>query len=236
MQQLERKLAEIDASDARNEETEYRLNSRGWDEDNSTVRQELMAILKIKMKEYDDLVFREHRMLRISKSSQKNHRRYFNFIWNEKPLCPQEYAFIFQEDDMLDLAAEQENEWLASMIDAIIAILPGKTLKVCKPPVVPGDRLNIDQFLFSTAADRDKDNSKYSVCYSTGRLAAVVKGLLLLISLILLVVPVALLYIFNTSAIGIKLGIIVAFITLFATALLFTTRARRHEIFVSAAT
>ena len=64
----------------------------------------------------------------------------------------------------------------------------------------------------------------------------VVKGVLLLTSLVLLLIPVALLYALNDRSLGFKLGIVVGFMTLFAASLLYTTKARRHEIFVAFAT
>ena len=132
VQQLERKLAELDTSDAANDQTAYRLNSRQWDEEHSTARKNVIAELKIKLKEYDDLVFRERQMLKINAPSRKDFIRYFNYIWNEQPLCPEEYAFIVQEDDMLDLVAEQEDEFWSGMIDVILAIIPRKVLRVSK--------------------------------------------------------------------------------------------------------
>ena len=130
MQQLEKKLADLDESDRANEETAYHLNSRRWDEENSTLRKDLIATLKVKLKEYDELVLREHQMLKISAPSRKNHIRYFNYIWEEKPLCREEYDFVFHEDDMLDLAAEPESEWVGNVIDFILALLPRGILKV----------------------------------------------------------------------------------------------------------
>ena len=130
VQQLEKRLADLDSSDEASEETAYRLNSRRWDEENSTERKDLIATLKAKLKEYDELVLREHQMLKISTPSRKNHIRYFNYIWNERPLCREEYEFVFHADDMLDLATEPESEWVGGVIDFILALLPRRILKV----------------------------------------------------------------------------------------------------------
>ena len=82
----------------------------------------------------------------------------------------------------------------------------------------------------------DTEDPETSDSYSTERLVVAVKVLLLLLALILLIVPVALLYTLNNITIGSKLGIVVGFMTLFAGSLLYTTKAKRHEVFVSAAT
>ena len=64
-----------------------------------------------------------------------------------------------------------------------------------------------------------------------------VKGLLLLLlSLVLLMVSVVLLYVLNDTTIGAELGIIVMLMTFFAGSQLHMTKAKRHEVFVSAAT
>ena len=130
IQELEERLAEIDARDAAGQATQYALNSRRWDEDHSVERKNVIANLKTKLKEYDDLILREHQILKIARPTKKNHRYYFNFIWEEKPLCRKEYEFIFQEDDTLDLAAEPETEWLWSVVEVIIKVLPRGLLKV----------------------------------------------------------------------------------------------------------
>ena len=116
--------------DARSDETSYRLNSRNWDEEYSSTRRELMVELKKKLQEYDELILRERRILQISAPSRKNHRRYFNYVWNEKPLCEEEYEFVYQEDDMLYLTDDAETAWMDSATDLIIAVLPVKVLQV----------------------------------------------------------------------------------------------------------
>lgn len=67
------------------------------------------------------------------------------------------------------------------------------------------------------------------------RVEFVMKLLVLLLSMILLLVPVALLYLLTVSA-WVKLGIIFAFTALFTAATLYLTRAKQHEVFVSLAT
>ena len=59
--------------------------------------------------------------------------------------------------------------------------------------------------------------------------------LVLFLSMALLLVPVALLYVVNVSNLG-KLGIIFAFTAMFTASTLYLTRAKQHEVFVALAT
>ena len=92
-----------------------------------------MAELKARLKDYDDLVMREYQMLKVRYPSKKDHRSYFNFMWNQKPLCEEEDQFIYPEDAMLYLSTDAEAAWMESAFDAIITIFPKKILKVCPP-------------------------------------------------------------------------------------------------------
>ena len=104
--------------------------SRSWDEEHSSTRSDLVKELQGKLEEYDGLVLREHQLLKIKAPSKKNHRQYFRYMWNTKPLCEEETRFICQEDDMLYLSTDAEAAWMESAFDFIIAILPAKVMKV----------------------------------------------------------------------------------------------------------
>ena len=125
---LEARLVALDKAD--HDREPYHLASRSWDEEQNSERKNLIAELKTKLKEYDELVLREYRMLSINSPSSKNHRNYFNYIWNEKPLCPEEYDFIYFEDDMLSLGKNDEDSWLEPLVDVIMAWVPFNILKV----------------------------------------------------------------------------------------------------------
>ena len=136
---LEERLAELDAADVEREP--YHLNSRRWDEEQSPARKLLIAKLKSKMKEYDDMLLREHQLLKVEAAKPKTHRNYFDYIWNEKPLCEEEYRFVYQQDDFLDLGADSERSWHEPMIGLLIWLVPAKILKVLSEIVVRGRRL-----------------------------------------------------------------------------------------------
>jgi hypothetical protein len=72
--------------------------------------------------------------------------------------------------------------------------------------------------------------------YLDGRLEFAFKLIVLLISMVLLLLPVALLYLLNTTPSWVKLVIIFVFVILFTTVTLYLTKAKRNEVFVSVAT
>lgn len=125
---LERKLADMDESDA--EEEPYRLTSHSWDDEDDPRRKVLMAEIKAKLKEYDDLLIRERTILSMDAPSRNNHKHYLNYVWMEKPVCPEEEDFIYHKDDMVNLHGNTEINWLRPMVDSIMMKLPRGLMKV----------------------------------------------------------------------------------------------------------
>lgn len=117
----------------------YRLCSRRYDEEapKEVRRKELMSRLSGMLKEYDELLLREHAIMSINQPSERVHKSYFDYIWNEKPLCRAEYQFIFHKDDFVALG-EQEDTWLGMFIEVLQAIVPKRLLKASPTcPFVP---------------------------------------------------------------------------------------------------
>ena len=125
---------EMNALDKEHENADpYRLCSRRYDEEDpqKMQRKELMSRLNEMLKEYDELLLREHAIMSIKQPSDKTHRSYFDYVWNEKPLCQAEYQFIFHKDDFIALG-EQEDTWLGPFIEALLALVPKRLLKASK--------------------------------------------------------------------------------------------------------
>ena len=127
---LEQDLAKLDEED--HAEQPYILNSRRYDEGRpiESKRKRLIAELKAKLHEYDDLLLREKRLLEIEEPSRRDYRSHLNHIWNEKDLCREEYDFVFHKDDMISLGAGSENGWLEPAIALIETVLPEWAVKV----------------------------------------------------------------------------------------------------------
>lgn len=129
---LEEQLVKLDEQDADGEpDRVYRLCSRRYDEEHlgSCERKTILDGLGAQLKEYDDLLLREHTIMSIRQPSRKIHRSYFDYIWNEKPVCKEEYQFIYRRDDFLALGV-QEDGWLGSWTETLAQLLPNRVLKV----------------------------------------------------------------------------------------------------------
>ena len=135
---LEQELANLDDEDLARQP--YTLNSKRWDEGRSasagSKRRDLIIQLKAKLQEYDDLILREKRLLQIERPSGRSYKTYLDYILNEKPLCREEYDYIFHKDDIISLSADSENGWLEPAVAMITMILPHYAMKVCSSSVV----------------------------------------------------------------------------------------------------
>jgi len=87
----------------------------------------------------------------------------------------------------------------------------------------------------STRSTQEKWNGDSNLqFYSNSRTNTVVKGLVALVSTLLLIIPVVLLYFLDVPG-GVKVGIILIFMVTFSVAMSTMTKAKRHEIFAAAA-
>lgn len=91
------------------------------------------------------------------------------------------------------------------------------------------------QALMSSRSSQAKWNGDSNLqFYSNSRTNTLVKGLVALVSTLLLIIPVVLLYFLKVTG-GVKVGIILVFMVAFSVALSTMTKAKRHEIFGAAA-
>jgi hypothetical protein len=109
VKELEEQLLGLDAEEVRGDYiARYNLHSRRWDVTNSEKRKEIIEALKLKLKEYDDLVLREREMLKIQAPRKKDYDRFTGLVLDERPLDLAEADFVCQEDDMIDLASRKK--------------------------------------------------------------------------------------------------------------------------------
>lgn len=210
--ELEEELAKLDDDDAKGEDVDsYRLVSRRFDEEDADCkRRKLLDRLHGCLKEYDELLLREHEVMSLKQPTKKEHRSYFNYIFNEKPVCREEYQFIYREDDFVRLGS-QDDSWLG-YTEVFFSILPDFILK--------GRTIGKGTRFFSN--------------YRTVRL---VKMVTVSFASLLLVLPIVVLYVLsaNEAAGGVKIGVTVIFVVLFALALAALTHASRHDLFAASA-
>lgn len=88
--------------------------------------------MDIKLKEYDELLLREHALMNLPQTSRKSHKANFDHIFNEKPVDKDEYQFMYHRDDFVTLGV-LEDSWLGSFVDFLSAVTPNWLKKVCKP-------------------------------------------------------------------------------------------------------
>lgn len=111
-----------------------RLYSRRDDEaeGESCERAKLLTQLNNEMREYDELLLREHAIASITRPTRKKHRGYFDWVYNNKPLVREEYEFLYHQDDFVVLGS-QEDSWLGSFVETMFAVTPSWLLKVRCP-------------------------------------------------------------------------------------------------------
>jgi hypothetical protein len=160
---------------------------------------------------------REHAIMNLPQTSRKSHRANFDYVYNEKPIDKDEYQFLYHRDDFITLGVP-EDSWLGSFLDFLSAATPNWLKRV----------------LISTPRTTSKSSASTLHFYSNSRTNTLVKGLVALVSTLLLIVPVVLLYFLHVSG-GVKVGIILIFMVAFSVALSIMTKAKRHEIFGAAA-
>lgn len=122
---LEAELDELDAEQAKTEVGAFLLRASRYEftQPPFCERSSLMARLHAKLKEYDDLLLREHAVMSLAPSTKKAYLAYFNYIWNEKPLAENEWEFIRHKSDLVSLG-EQEDSWRGSLVDDVLKLTP----------------------------------------------------------------------------------------------------------------
>ena len=220
--ELEEQLDKLDATHAADDEDFYRLCSRRFDdEDKESKRRKLIKQIDDVLKEYDDLLLREHHILSIHTPSRKAHRGYFDYIWNEKPVVKEEYQFIYREDDFVMLG-DQHDRWLG-YTEFLVSVLPRVVLK----------------YLLTRKEDRKavgqgKDGTRF---YSNERTTRMVKMLVVTATSLMLVVPIVVLYVLTVrdASGGVRVAVTSIFTVVFALTLAIMTHASRHETFAAVA-
>lgn len=212
--ELEEQLAKLDDDDSKGDDVDsFRLLSRRFDEEDVDCRRrKLLDRLGDVLKEYDDLLLREHAICSLKTPTKNEHRSYFNFIWNEKPVCREEYQFIYREDDFVRLGS-QDDSWLG-YTEVFFSVLPDFILKGRTVGSLKGTRF-----------------------FSNHRTVRLVKMIAVACTSLLLVLPIVVLYVLSSrgAAGGVKIGVTVIFVVLFALALAGLTHASRHDLFAASA-
>lgn len=186
-------------------------------DDTAYTRSALVSEIKAKLKEYDDLVVRSKTIVSVPRPKKGAFRSYFNWIYNDPPVVQEEFEFIYFKEDFMSLGQEADG-WLEPMIDSLFHTIPSSMIK----------------YVFSSKTDQAKSSDPSTLYYSNSRWQAFVKILVNAATIMLLILPIVLLYVLNTTR-GQKLAILIVFVVLFNTSLSTLTEARRSEIFAASA-
>ncbi|KAL8819761.1 MAG: hypothetical protein Q9191_007664, partial [Dirinaria sp. TL-2023a] len=131
-----------------------------------------------------------------------------------KPLTREESRFTQCGDDLVALSTGQEDGCFDGMVEDALDWFPRSLVKS----------------IFTSAEQRKKTDDKYVHLYSKRRIDFLVRVILSLVTVLLLLLPTALLFMVPESN-KIKLVTILLFTLLFSAALMVFTKAKRHEMF-----
>lgn len=119
--------------DQHSQECPDRLYSRRKDEaEQPCQRSEILERLAVQLKEYDDLLLREHAITSLPQSTPRNHRTVFDWVFNTKPVYTNEFQYLNQIDDFA-LLGNQHDMWARSLEEKIFSLSQVPILDVRRP-------------------------------------------------------------------------------------------------------
>ena len=139
LQVLETNLRNLDqkhGSEASHRLMSKRIDETFHDEGIAYTRTAMMNEIKSKLKEYDDLLARQHAISSRPKPGKREFRSYFDWIINDPPVVEEELQFVYHKDDFLALG-EQADSWLGPLVDGVSHILPDSLQKVSCIVILP---------------------------------------------------------------------------------------------------
>ncbi|KAE9380011.1 hypothetical protein N431DRAFT_324088, partial [Stipitochalara longipes BDJ] len=217
--ELERALDELDKKDEADLAMKYRRTSTKHKENMDNSLADLMDELKVKMKEYDEIVQYFSFMKSLGPPPERNHRSYFNWIWKRKPLEKGYDNYIYHASDFVSITGKHSN-YFEELIRRHITWWRGSPIRKWMKTKEEEKLPTLDQSV------------SY---YSTSRLGAVVQFLMVCTIMGVLLIPVFLLFLVPMSHPMMALTS-TSFIFLFAIIMTVVAEGRVYEIFVGTAT
>jgi hypothetical protein len=101
-----------------------------WDEEKAGLQQleqehlELIGRIKESLKEYDELLLREHQLRSIPTPTERNIKSVYNFIWNYQPLYSREQKYIRHVEDMVTPGSSGEDTGVHELVHNFFQSLP----------------------------------------------------------------------------------------------------------------
>lgn len=233
---LEKELDEVDWDD----EGDDRLRSREIDvqkaegEGDSRNRRQILAEIKTKLMEYDEILIKARELESFQRPSDRNYRSVRRYHHNTKPLMDAEMDSIRSKEDTVSLRNGREWASFDGFVESMLQHFDSRFLqwifRTNEPPL---------QKYFRTPELRKKTTNKYINFYSSSRIDTLVGVLITVIIFVLLVLPVTAMYrldSFDTPKSTFDaIGVLIVFTLLFSAAMSLLTRAARHELFAASA-
>ncbi|KAE9969852.1 hypothetical protein EG328_006639 [Venturia inaequalis] len=251
---LERDLDEVDKVDDGTEAGKKRLANRQFDlkrsrgEDGFRPRREILAELRTKLLEYDELLIKARDIQGFQKPSYRDYRSVRTWFWNLKPLVSKEAGFIKKKEDIITLRSGREWSSFDGLVESTLRRFDCGLVRVGHSANVPPTKVRehlstsliLPQRIFCTRELREKTDDQNMFYYSASRVEAFVGLIITSIIFVLLVLPVIVMYKLTSYGQGEHgtfraIGVLVVFTLLFSAAMSLLTKARRHELFAAAA-
>ncbi|KAF2732830.1 hypothetical protein EJ04DRAFT_440336 [Polyplosphaeria fusca] len=249
---LESELDEKDWDDF--DENPDRLRSRDIDiskartEGTARNRRVILAEIRTKLMEYDDVLIKTHTLESFQRPSTRNYRSVRRYHHNHAPLMDSETDSIRSREDTISL--RNGREW-ANFDGSVEVALGGldtllqRILRTKAPPM---------QNWFRTKELREKTGDQYVAFYSSERIDKLINVLITFVIFVLLVIPVLTMYHLTSTPSGTleegkggdaagasskdtfnAVGVLIVFTLLFSAAMSLLTKAARHELFAASA-
>lgn len=133
--ELERRLATLDADDEK--DAPKNLTSRDLDyRQKWPRRKELLAEIKSKLREYDDLMFKTMELLTIKKPTERNRASYDAYLEGRGLLVAEEEEFIKHNEDLVALGGDLEDSWLNGAVEDMVKLFSRRVWQVCNQNAV----------------------------------------------------------------------------------------------------
>jgi hypothetical protein len=140
---LERELDELDKIDKDTAIGQRRLINRQLDikrprsDEGFRPRREILAELRTKLVEYDELLIKARDLQGFQKPSERDYKSVRTWVWNRKPLVEKEEEFIKRKEDIVSLRSGREWSSFDGLVESTLRRFDCEPLRVGPSANVP---------------------------------------------------------------------------------------------------
>lgn len=215
---IEKELDAIDRNDAADPIRKRRLRgfeSTKWD----NAHLEVLARCRTKLCEYNELFVGHSQVRALGLAPPSHHGGLYNWMMSRKPLCEGKDDFILHPDDFVSVAGNSQRETpLADFIKTLFRRWPKSRLSG----------------LLQTDRELSKSKDPYVDHISEDRIRVLVKAITVAIATGMLLIPVMLLFLVQTSRESMA-WLVFGFVMAFAVILSVVTQAKVQEVLIGTA-